>query len=113
MSTILKSSVNALPPIFENIPVIYEDDEFEEILMTRKLGAPQITDAECTRKGELSRYALLGLGKLGGQEMSYHSDLDLVLRTVRDTLTEDVEKLVVDSKSEYERVLKFVAAFMP
>jgi ribonuclease G len=42
-----------------------------------------------------------------------YSDLDLVLRTVRDTLTSDVEKLIVDSKAEYERVQKFVSAFMP
>jgi ribonuclease G len=42
-----------------------------------------------------------------------YSDLDLVLRTVRDTLTHDVEKLIVDSKPEFERVQKFVAAFMP
>src|SRR5262245_37141789 len=42
-----------------------------------------------------------------------YSDLDLVLRTVRDTLTSDVEKLIVDSKPEFERVQKFVAAFMP
>src|SRR5207253_15372 len=27
----------------------------------------------------LCRYALLGLGKLGGREISYHSDLDLLL----------------------------------
>ena len=42
-----------------------------------------------------------------------YSDLDLILRTVRDTLTHDVEKLIVDSKPEFERVQKFVAAFMP
>jgi ribonuclease G len=42
-----------------------------------------------------------------------YSDLDLVLRTVRDTLTDEVEKLVVDSRPEYDRVLKFVTAFMP
>ena len=29
--------------------------------------------------GQPSRYVLLGLGKLGGREMSYHSDLDLIL----------------------------------
>src|SRR5439155_22773182 len=28
---------------------------------------------------EQCRYALLGLGKLGGREISYHSDLDLLL----------------------------------
>src|SRR5215813_7602836 len=42
-----------------------------------------------------------------------YSDLDLVLRTVRDTLTHDVEKLIVDSRPEFERVQKFVQAFMP
>src|SRR5207237_911685 len=31
------------------------------------------------RAGQVSRYVLLGLGKLGGREMSYHSDLDLIL----------------------------------
>jgi glutamate-ammonia-ligase adenylyltransferase len=29
--------------------------------------------------GRQSRYVLLGLGKLGGRELSYHSDLDLML----------------------------------
>jgi ribonuclease G len=42
-----------------------------------------------------------------------YSDLDLLLRTVRDTLTVDVEKMIIDSRPEYERVQKFVAAFMP
>jgi glutamate-ammonia-ligase adenylyltransferase len=35
--------------------------------------------AEGPRAGLPSRYVLLGLGKLGGREMSYHSDLDLIL----------------------------------
>jgi ribonuclease G len=42
-----------------------------------------------------------------------YSDLDLLLRTVRDNLTEGIDKLIVDSKPEFERVQKFVAAFMP
>jgi ribonuclease G len=42
-----------------------------------------------------------------------YSDLDLLLRIVRDNLTEGVDKLIVDSKPEFERVQKFVAAFMP
>src|SRR4051812_46429407 len=42
-----------------------------------------------------------------------YSDLDLLLRTVRDLFTSDVEKLIVDNKGEYERILKFVQAFMP
>ena len=32
-----------------------------------------------SRMGQPSRFVLLGLGKFGGQEMSYHSDLDLIL----------------------------------
>jgi len=42
-----------------------------------------------------------------------YKDLDLLLRTVRDTFTEDVDKLIIDERPEYDRVLKFVKAFMP
>ncbi len=42
-----------------------------------------------------------------------YSDLDLLLRTVRDLFTPEVDKLILDSKSEHERLLKFVGAFMP
>jgi ribonuclease G len=42
-----------------------------------------------------------------------YNDLDLLLRTVRDLFTADVEKLILDSRSEYDRVKKFIAAFMP
>jgi ribonuclease G len=42
-----------------------------------------------------------------------YNDLDLLLRTVRDLFTPDVEKLIIDSRSEFERVKKFIAAFMP
>src|SRR5579871_774976 len=45
--------------------------------LTRRFGIPYLDDGD--RKGEPSRYALLALGKLGGREMSYHSDLDLIL----------------------------------
>ena len=42
-----------------------------------------------------------------------YSDLDLLLRTVRDLFTSEVKQLIIDSRYEYERVMKFVAAFMP
>jgi glutamate-ammonia-ligase adenylyltransferase len=41
--------------------------------LVKRLGLPSLGS------GATSRYVLLGLGKLGGQEMSYHSDLDLIL----------------------------------
>jgi ribonuclease G len=42
-----------------------------------------------------------------------YSDLDMVLRTVRDRLTEDIGAVVIDSQEEYERARKFATAFMP
>jgi ribonuclease G len=42
-----------------------------------------------------------------------YADLDLTLRAVRDLFTENVEQLIIDSRPEFERVLKFVSAFMP
>jgi glutamate-ammonia-ligase adenylyltransferase len=45
--------------------------------LPRRFGVPYL--AEGPRAGRPSRYALLGLGKLGGRELSYHSDLDLIL----------------------------------
>jgi ribonuclease G len=42
-----------------------------------------------------------------------YEDLDLCLRGVRDLFTEDVERLVVDSSEQYERILEFMETFMP
>jgi ribonuclease G len=42
-----------------------------------------------------------------------YNDLDLLLRTVRDLFTPDVERLIIDSRSEYDRIRKFVTAMMP
>ena len=37
-----------------------------------------------------------------------HPDLDLILRATRDLFAQDVEKLVVDDRDEYERILSFI-----
>ncbi len=42
-----------------------------------------------------------------------YSDLDMVLRIVRDRLTDDVAAIHIDSEQEYDRARKFVSAFMP
>lgn len=42
-----------------------------------------------------------------------HQDLNLVLRTVRDLFTPEINRLIVDSKEEYQSVLNFVESFMP
>ncbi|MGQ0504933.1 MAG: ribonuclease E/G, partial [Myxococcaceae bacterium] len=50
--------------------------------------------------------------KRGGPGLM-HSDLDLILRATRDLFAQDVEKLVVDDRDEYERICNFVAAQDP
>ena len=42
-----------------------------------------------------------------------YSELDIILRTARDLLTEDVAKIVIDDRVEYQRLMQFVEAFMP
>ena len=41
------------------------------------------------------------------------SELDLTLRIIRDLFSKDIDRLVIDSKEEYERAKKFVDEFMP
>ena len=42
-----------------------------------------------------------------------HYDLDLVFRTIRDLFTPDVERLVIDSGSEFQRVKEFADSYLP
>ncbi|MDY0000660.1 MAG: Rne/Rng family ribonuclease [Polyangia bacterium] len=42
-----------------------------------------------------------------------HTDLDLILRCVRDLVTSEVETCLVDDRQEYERVRQFIERFMP
>jgi ribonuclease G len=42
-----------------------------------------------------------------------YEEYGIVLRMIRDNFTQDVTQLVVDSKDEYERIIKFLKAFMP
>lgn len=42
-----------------------------------------------------------------------HEDLDLLLRTARDLLTEGCDRMVVDTEADYDRLLQFVDSFMP
>jgi ribonuclease G len=42
-----------------------------------------------------------------------HKDLDLVFRTIRDSFTHRVGRLIVDSKAEYERIKEFLDTYLP
>ena len=42
-----------------------------------------------------------------------HSDLDVSQKVVRDILTDQVDRIVVDSKPEYDKIVQFISTFMP
>ncbi len=42
-----------------------------------------------------------------------YSDLDLVFRSVRDLMSQDVERLIIDSTEEYSRIIEFVKTYFP
>lgn len=42
-----------------------------------------------------------------------YSELDLVIRTVRDMFTSNVGRLIIDSKPEYDRIQEFIRLYIP
>jgi len=42
-----------------------------------------------------------------------HSELDLVFRVIRDVFTSDVDKMIIDSADEYQRVKEFIDSYIP
>ncbi len=42
-----------------------------------------------------------------------YSDLDLAFRSVRDIMTQDVERLIIDSPEEHSRIVEFVRTYFP
>lgn len=57
--------------------ILFQIADLQHPPLVRRLGMPCLIDGP--RNNQPARYVLLALGKLGGQEMSYHSDLDLIL----------------------------------
>ena len=41
-----------------------------------------------------------------------HNDFDLLFRTIRDLFTKEVDRLVIDSKSEYDRIRPYVTTYL-
>ena len=42
-----------------------------------------------------------------------YTELDLVLKTARDIFTDDIDKIVIDDKDQYARLIRFVEMFLP
>ncbi len=53
-----------------------------------------------------------GLDEIGAPSL-IHSDLDVTSKVLRDILTEDVRKIVVDNDEEYNKIVRFLRTFMP
>ncbi|MCX7794237.1 MAG: Rne/Rng family ribonuclease [Thermodesulfovibrionales bacterium] len=48
-----------------------------------------------------------------GAPLLLYSDLDLVLRTVRDMMGQNIERMIIDSEEDYNRVMDFVSLYFP
>jgi glutamate-ammonia-ligase adenylyltransferase len=70
----VQATTAALSDVAESILVQIASRQFAPLAW--RYGMPYLAEGE--RAGQISRFAMLGLGKLGGREMSYQSDLDLI-----------------------------------
>ncbi len=50
---------------------------------------------------------------VAGAPAIVHEELDLALKTIRDHLTDDIDRVVVDSKEEFKNIRKFVSLACP
>jgi ribonuclease G len=106
-----------------------EDDEerrrlrqiFGELRLPKDVGFIVRTAASGKSKQELLRDAhfLLKLWKRLEKFMQHkkapqliYEEYDLTLRAIRDSFTDDVSKLIVDSKPEYYRIIRFMRTFL-
>lgn len=76
--TNLRETTTQLSDLAESIIAAVSDWHFDRLVLEH--GMPTWEDDP----GRPSWYAILGLGKFGGRELSYHSDLDVVLIYERD-----------------------------
>lgn len=93
----------------------------EELGLNKEAGFIVRTAASGKSKRELVRDAqfllklwkrLQKLIKLKKAPSLVYEEYDLTLRAIRDSFTDDVSKLVVDSKIEYYRIIRFMRTFL-
>lgn len=94
---------------------------FSELKLPREVGFIVRTAASGKSKQELGRDAqfLLKLWRRLEKIIQakkapslIYEEYDLTLRAIRDSFTEDVSRLIVDSKEEYYRIQRFMRAFL-
>ena len=94
---------------------------FEELRLSKEVGFIVRTAASGRSKQELMRDAQFlfklwkRLDKLTQQKKApalIYEEYDLTLRAIRDSFTDDVSKLIIDSKPEYYRIRRFMQTFL-
>ena len=56
---------------------------------------------------------IMGRKESAGVPSLIHSDLDVTQKVVRDILTDQVDRIVVDAKPEHDKIVQFITTFMP
>ncbi len=56
---------------------------------------------------------IMSISKQSTAPSLVYKDLDMILRSIRDLFTDDVNELIIDSKQVYERLISFVLTFAP
>jgi glutamate-ammonia-ligase adenylyltransferase len=74
-----KDSVNETTAALSDLAetVLIQASQPQSVPLEKRYGVPTL--ASGPHAGERARFAVLALGKLGGRELNYHSDLDLLL----------------------------------
>ncbi len=98
----LKGIVEKIKPVGSGFIVrTVSEGKSEEDLMADMKYLLKLWDEVAKKKDKVHAPALI------------HSDLDVTQKVVRDILTESVDRIVVDSKPEYDRIVHFITTFMP
>ena len=56
---------------------------------------------------------IMGRKEGAGVPSLVHSDLDVTQKVVRDILTDQVDRIMVDAKPEHDKIVQFITTFMP
>lgn len=109
--TSIRETTRALSDLAETI--LAQVCTMQSAALRQRFGTPTLPNgAEC-------RFAMLGLGKLGGRELGYHSDLDVVLVYEDDgsTVPSDRQATAIDNVHYFSelgtRVIKILGASGP
>ena len=90
--------------------------EYEKL--TAKLGTPTI--GEGSRAGEPCSWTILGMGKLGGRELNFHSDLDVVFLYEAEGMTAHARRRQAETTNNQhffsdlgQRIIKIASRLSP